>query len=103
MPNPAIAGTWNESALELKGLVSVNRDTFHVPLRCPVVGADAMLRAAIVPHRDRVRLPTETATEIRRFDMTIEELQQRRALTRFHVLERSCESGIDKQSFAPTF
>src|SRR5262252_4579229 len=64
--------------------VAMDGDPFHSPIRGLVVAANPMLRAAVIPHRDRVRLPPEAATEIGRFDVPIKEAQQRGTLRRLH-------------------
>src|SRR6266446_1039305 len=58
-----------------------------------------MLGATVVPHRNRVRPPSEPATEIRGFDMPVKEIQQRRALGWLHTSYRVGEGRIDEQPF----
>ena len=70
--------------------------------RKPVIVVDRIvLRAAIVPQRDRARLPAEAAGEFRARRMLGEQIvQQRRAFLRRHVLEAQRVPAIDVERLA---
>jgi hypothetical protein len=60
-----------------------------------------VLRAAVVPERDRVRLPLEAAMQFRRLDVAVEHLQYRVALLLAQLHDAGGEGAVDEQCLAP--
>ena len=89
------------SQLRLERFVAVDCYSLHAAIGGAIVRDHSMLRAAVIPHRDRVRTPSEAATEIRRLDMPVEKAQQRHTLARFHSFDRRGEGRVDEQALAP--
>src|SRR5882724_10819222 len=61
----------------IERLVAAHRDAMSVATMREVVEHRVVLDGAVVPEGHRVRLPLETAMELRRLDVPIEHLQQR--------------------------
>ena len=76
--------------------VAVDCYAFHPAVRGAIVRDDSMLRTSVVPHRNRVRTPSEAATEIRRLYMSIKKIQQKDTLGRLHSLDRCGERRVDE-------
>ena len=61
-----------------------------------IIEQGVMLSGAIVPERDRIRLPMEPAYELRRLAVTIQHLQHRVALVRLELNDPGREALIDE-------
>src|SRR5207253_5031956 len=74
---------------------ALDRHAVHDPARAAIVVDRVVLDATIVPERDRIGLPAETAGEFRAHRVVAEIFQQRGALRLGHVLEAQGEGAID--------
>src|SRR5271166_4058095 len=79
------------------------RDALHDPTLAGVVVHRVVLRAAIVPDRQRSRRPAESAGEFRTDLVAEQEFQQRRALLLRHAGETNRVRPVDIQRLAPGF
>src|SRR5712692_6745330 len=91
------AGVYSKSIAlgPIKRCVALDRHTMAVTALWEVVPHRMMLDAAVVPERDRVHLPAEPALELRRLDVTIEELEQRVALGPLELHDLRGEAAVD--------
>src|SRR5688572_12207151 len=80
--------------------VAGERDPVHQPAVAVVVVDRVVLRAAVVPERDRSRLPCKAAGELRPHLVAEKELEQRRALLVRHPLEPGGVRDIYIECFA---
>src|SRR6516225_10790101 len=79
----------------LNRALALDRDSVHQPSPSVVIVDRVVLDRAVVPERQRPRLPTEPASEFGAHRMTVEIVQQRRALCLGHVLEPQREGTVD--------
>jgi CheY-like chemotaxis protein len=89
----------NDYATLSEGLVAVDGDPVHDPAIAIVVVQGIVLYAAIVPKRDRTRLPAEAARVFRPDGVLEEKLHQRTAFVDSHILEADREVPVDVQAF----
>src|SRR3984893_15061720 len=80
--------------------VAVDGDAMHDSLLAMVIVDGVVLDAAIVPERDRVRTPAESAGELRTRRVAIEVIEEGCALRFGHVRKANGECAVDKQRLA---
>src|SRR5581483_2263014 len=68
----------------------------HSPLR-PVVRRGVVLHGAVVPERERARLPSESALVLRDGGLLAEEPQQRLAVRALEADEMAREAAVDEE------
>src|SRR5262249_25900505 len=80
--------------------VAADRDAVAVaPVRV-IVPQRMMLGAAVVPERDRVRLPAKAHAELRRLDVAKQHGEDRIALVAAHADDAGGEEAVHEQAFA---
>src|SRR5882762_2381924 len=82
-------------------LVACKGDAMHHPPVPVIVVQGVVLRAAVVPERERAHAPAEPAGELGTHLVPIEELQQRRALLLGQVLEAHGVADVYVERLAP--
>src|SRR5580698_2919157 len=80
--------------------VARDRHAMTVAAIWKVIPQGLVLHAPIVPERDRIRLPAESALELGPLDMAIEHLQQRDTLRLFQLDDSRREHPVDEERVA---
>src|SRR3954454_14999737 len=84
----------------VKRAVALDCDAVAVAALRVIVPHRVVQGAAIVPERDRVRLPAEAAVEFRRLGVAVQHLQEGVAFEAAQALDRGGEVRVDEQRLA---
>src|SRR5262245_51360498 len=95
-----MAGTSPATTVALLRLIAFQRDAVHQAAIAVIIVDRIVLGAAIVPERDRARLPMEAAGELRPDLMPEQKIEDRRALLLAHVLEAHRVGDVDVERLA---